>query len=86
MSARSSVAALVLVRSLRTVLTVSYLPLAGEVARLDTATPAWLLELDSGSSSEDHCLVMIDVLRVMSFGPQAAEYARASRRLRVIRN
>lgn len=84
MTTRSSAAARVLVTSLRTMLTVIYVPLAGNVAQLDTTTPAWLLELDSGSSTEDHCRAMIDVLRVLSFGAEAAEFARETPRLRLV--
>jgi hypothetical protein len=84
MTVRSSSAARVLVTSLRTVLTVSFVPLAGNVAQLDTTTPDWLLELDSGSSAEDQCWAMIDVLRVLSFGVEGAEFARETPRLRLV--
>lgn len=82
----SAAAALVLVTGLRTMLTVAYVPLVGNVAQLDTTTPSWLLELDCGSSTEDHCWAMIDVLRVLSFGAEAAQFARASRRLHLLPN
>lgn len=49
-----------------------------------TTTPTWLLELDSGGSAKDHCWAMIDVLRVLSSGAEAAEFATASRRLRLV--
>jgi hypothetical protein len=75
----SSAGARALVTSLRTVLTVTFVPLAGNVARLDTTTPDWLLELDSGSSADDHCWAMIDVLRILSFGVEGAEYAQTPR-------
>ena len=59
---RSSETALMLVNGLRTMLAVTYVPLADNVARLDTTRPTWLLELDSGCSAEHHCWAMIDVL------------------------
>src|ERR1700712_4362059 len=49
--------------------------LAGLVAVLDTTTPAWVLNLDSGSSADDQCWALLDVLRVLAFGPDAAEWA-----------
>ena len=53
-----SASAHVLVDGLRSVLTVSYVPLTDLVAVLDTTSPAWVLSLDSGSSAEDHCWAM----------------------------
>jgi hypothetical protein len=84
MNVRSSAAARVLLTSLRCVLTVSFVPLGGNVARLDTSTEHWLLELDSGSSADDHCWAMIDVLRILSFGVEGAEFARQTPRLRLV--
>ncbi len=86
MTTPGSAAALVLAAGLRTMLTVSFVPLGGNVALLDTTTPAWLLEVDSGSSAEDQCWAMLDVLRVVSFGAQAAEFAQAAPRLRLVAN
>lgn len=83
-SSHSLAAEVVLVRGLRAVLTVSYTPLADNVARLDTTAAAWVLELDTGSSADAHCWAMIDVLKVLSFGVQAAEFARPSPRLRLV--
>jgi hypothetical protein len=74
----------VLVSSLRSVLTISYAPLPGNVALLDTTTRDWTLELDSDSSAQDHCWAMIDVLKVLNFGVQAAEFAKISPRLRLV--
>lgn len=75
-----------LVTALRTMLTVTYLPLATNIARLDTTTSAWLLELDSDSSAEDQCVAMIDVLKIMNSGVPAAEFAVPAPRLRLVRN
>jgi hypothetical protein len=63
---------------------VAFVPLAADVARLDTTTPDWLLELDSGSSAEDQCWAMIDVLLVLSFGVEGAEFAQETPRLRLV--
>lgn len=84
-TARTSRAALVLITGLRTILTVTYVPLAANVALLDTTTSAWLLELDAHSSEEDHRVAMIDVFKVLSFGAQAAEFAVPSLQLRLAR-
>lgn len=84
MTVRSSAAARVLLTSLRTVLTVSFAPLGGNVAQLDTTTADWLLELDSGSSADDHCWAMIDVLRILSDGVGAATSAQEAPRLRLV--
>jgi len=84
MTTRSSAAALALVEGLSSMLTVTYTPLIGNVAQLDTTTAVWLLELDSGSPPEDQCWAMIDVLLVLSLGPQRAEFARARPRLRLV--
>jgi hypothetical protein len=73
-----------MVIGLRTMITVNFVPLAGNVAQLDTTSPLWLLELDTGSSTADHCWAMIDVLRVLSYGVDAAEFARATPRLRLV--
>ncbi len=86
MTARSSAAALALVERLNSMLTVTYVPLRGNVARLDTTTPAWLLEVDSDSSTEDQWWALIDVLRVLSSGADAAQYAQASPPLRLVEN
>lgn len=84
MTSDSSAAARVLVRGLRSVITVTYVALAGNVAQLDTTSPVWLLELDSGSSAADHCWAMIDVLRVLSEGVDAATSAQEAPRLRLV--
>jgi hypothetical protein len=75
-----------LVDGLRTVIAVSYVPLTDLVAVLDTTMPAWVLSLDSGSSAEDHCWALFDVLRILTSGVDAAESARSVPRLRVVRN
>jgi hypothetical protein len=80
----SGAAEIVLVRGLRAVLTVTYVPLVGNVALLDTTSAVWILELDTGSSAQDHCWAMIDVLRILSFGAPAAQSATASPRLRLV--
>ena len=67
-----------LVEGLRSMLTVTYVPLDGVVGALDTTTSEWALHLDSGSPAEDHCWVMIDVLEVLRLGPDAAEHATSS--------
>jgi hypothetical protein len=77
MTTDSSAAAHVMVTGLRAMITVNFVPLAGNVAQLDTTSPLWLLELDSGSSTADHCWAMIDVLRVR--GVRADEAAIATR-------
>ena len=81
-----SASAHVLVEGLRSVLAVSYVPLAGLVAVLDTTTPAWVLNLDSGSSADDQCWALLDVLRVLAFGPDAAEWATSVPGLSVVRS
>ncbi|MDT7741183.1 MAG: hypothetical protein QOE59_261 [Actinomycetota bacterium] len=67
----------VLVEGLRSVLAVSYVPLTGLVAVLDTTTSAWVLSLDSASSADDHCWALLDVLKILSSGVEAAESARS---------
>lgn len=84
MTTDSSAAANVMVAGLRTMITVNFVALTSNVAQLDTTSPLWLLELDSGSSTADHCWAMIDVLRVLSHGVEAAEFARAMPRLRLV--
>ncbi len=84
MTTRSSAVALALIEGLNSMLTVTYVPLRGNVARLDTTNPVWVLEVDSESSPEDQCWALIDVLRVLSCGAQAAQFARASPRLRLV--
>jgi len=81
-----SASALVLVEGLRAVLAVSYVPLTGLVAVLDTTAPAWVLSLDSGSSAEDQCWALIDVLKVLALGVNAAEWARSRPALCVVRS
>ncbi len=80
-----SASALVLVEGLRSVLAVSYVPLSGLVAVLDTTAPAWVLSLDSGSSAEDQCWALLDVLKVLTLGVNAAEWARSVPTLSVVR-
>ncbi len=75
MCTRCSTSAHVLVDGLRTMITVNYVPMPDLVAVLDTTAAAWVLSLDSGSPSEDHCWAMLDVLEVLAFGAQAAESA-----------
>jgi len=76
----------VLVHGLRAVLTVSYAPLADDVALLDTTADTWTLELDTGSSAEDHCWAMLDLLKILSFGVHAADFATPSPSLRLVRD
>ena len=71
-------AALALVEGLRSILTVTYVPLNGLVAVLDTTTSVWTLHLDSDSPPEDHCWAMIDVLEVLRLGPDAAQHGTRS--------
>jgi hypothetical protein len=73
--ALSSEAASVLVEGLRSILTVTYVPLDGVVAVLDTTTAEWALHLDADSPAEDHCWAMIEVLDVLRRGPHAAGHA-----------
>ena len=84
MTVRNSAAARALVTSLRTVLTVASCPWRGTSPDWTPPRPDWLLELDSGSSAEDQCWAMIDVLRVLSFGVEAAEFAHETPRLRLV--
>jgi hypothetical protein len=81
-----SASAHVLVEGLRSLLAVSYVPLTGLVAVLDTTAPAWVLNVDSGSSADDQCWALLDVLRVLAFGVDAAEWARSVPALRVVRS
>jgi hypothetical protein len=73
-----------LVRGLRTILTVSFVPLSDSVARLDTTSRPWTLHLDSDSPVQDQCWAMIDVLRVLTLGVRAAEWATPTPRLRLV--
>jgi hypothetical protein len=73
-----------MVEGLRSMITVTYGPLTGNVAQLDTTTAVWLLQLDSDSSPEDQCWAMIDVLLVLSLGVQRAEFARVRPHLRLV--
>jgi hypothetical protein len=75
-----------LVGGLRTILSVTYVPLIDSVARLDTTTPTWILYLDSDSPVEDHCWAMIDVLKVLTLGVGAAASARHAPRLALVRD
>jgi hypothetical protein len=84
MTTDSSAAAHVMVAGLRTMITVNFVALPDNVAQLDTTSPLWLLELDSGSSTVDQCWAMIDVLRVLSHGVDAAEFAHQRPRLRLV--
>jgi hypothetical protein len=81
-----SASADVLVEGLRSILAVSYVPLTGLVAVLDTTTPAWVLNLDSGSSADDQCRALLDVLKVLTLGLDASEWARSVPALRVVRS
>ncbi len=73
-----------LVRGLRTMIDVSFVPLQDAVARLDTCAPTWVLYLDSDSPADDHCWAMLDVLRVLTLGPEAAVSAVPAPRLHLI--
>jgi hypothetical protein len=85
MAPRSSTASRALITGLRATITVSYRPLTSVVARLDTTSTPWALHLDSGSPAQDHCWAMIDVLRILTLGVQAAESARHAPMLRLVR-
>lgn len=76
----------VLVDGLRSVVNIAYAPLAQVVARLDTTRPIWVLTLDTDSPAEDHCWAMIDVLKVLNRGQFAADYARITTPLSLVRN
>lgn len=76
----------ILVDSLRSTVSIAYAPLARVVARLDTTRPMWVLTLDTDSPSEDHCWAMLDVLKVLNRGRHAAEYARTTTPLSLVRN
>jgi hypothetical protein len=82
----SAEAVLVLVEGLRSLLTVTYVPLDGVVAVLDTTASVWSLHLDIDSPDEDHCWAMIDVLEVLRLGPHAAEHATSAMPLRPLRS
>jgi hypothetical protein len=84
MTTRSSIAAHAMIEGLRSMITVTYAPLTGNVAQLDTTTPVWRLELDSDSPPEDQCWAMIDVLLVLSLGAQRAEFAQVRPHLRLV--
>ncbi len=70
-----------LVSGLGGILTVTYMPLAYVVGRLDTSDRTWVLYLDSESPPEDHCWVMLDVLNILVFGVEAATSATPGLRL-----
>jgi hypothetical protein len=76
----------ILAGSLRTMISISYVPLARVVARLDTTRSTWVLTLDTDSPVEDHCWVMVDVLRVLSRGAHAAENATRAPALTLVRD
>ena len=75
----------VLASSLRAMVTVSFEPMVDLVARLDTTTSTWVLTLDPDSPPEDQCWAMIDVLRVLTSGADAAQYGTSVPRLRLVR-
>jgi hypothetical protein len=85
MASSRSVDALALLRSLRVLLTVTVRPLAHVVARLDTTSTPWVLDLDSDSSDQDQCWAMVDVLRVLTLGPPSARSAVPVPLLRLVR-
>lgn len=85
MASSRSTDALALLRSLRVLLTVTVRPLAHVVARLDTTSTPWVLDLDSDSSDQDQCWAMVDVLRVLTLGPPAARSAVPVPLLRLVR-
>ncbi|MFC5062982.1 hypothetical protein [Actinomycetospora atypica] len=71
-----SASARALVEELRSVLAVSYVPLAGLVAVLDTTSRAWVLSLDTDSPAGDHCWALLEVLEVLAYGVDAAGASR----------
>lgn len=84
MTLSSPAAADVLATGLKNLVDVAYVPLHDRVAFLDTSAPEWILYLDSDSPPMDHCWAMLDVLRVLTLGADAAESAVAVRRLRLV--
>ncbi len=75
-----------LVDSLRTVVSINYAHLARVVARLDTTGTTWVLTLDIDSPAEDHWWAMVDVVKVLKRGAHAAEHARTTPHLSLVRN
>ncbi len=73
-----------LINGLRPMIDVSYRPLHDTVARFDTTMPRWRLYLDSDSPAEDHCWVLLDVLKVLTLGADAETSAIHSPRLRLV--
>lgn len=65
-------------------ITVSFTPLEGVVARLDTSGATWVLLLDSRSPVPDLCWALRDVLDVLRRGPQAAQYGRVAPPLHLV--
>lgn len=84
MTSSSAATAALLADRLAGILTVDRVPLHDRVAQLDTSGPHWVLHLDSGSPPIDHCWALLDVLRILALGVDAAEGAVASRRLRLV--
>ena len=82
----SATSADVLVSDLRRLIEVSYLPLQGVVARLDGSASGWVLYLDSDSPAEDHYWAMLDVIRVLVLGVDAAVSAVHTAPLRLIQD
>ena len=57
-------------------LAVSYVPLTGLVAVLDTTSRIWVLSLDSDSSAGNHCRALLEVLEILAYGVDAADAGR----------
>lgn len=79
-------AASVLVEGLRSMVTVTSVPLGGVVAVLDTRAEAWVLYLDTDSPVEDRCWAMVEVLDVLRRGPEASRHASQAPPVRLLRS
>lgn len=84
MGLSSSAAAQVMAYGLCRLVEVVYTPMPDVVARLDPADHGWVLTLDSDSPPEDHCWAMVDVLKLLTLGPSATEWAVPAARLRLV--
>lgn len=70
----------ILIDGLSRVATIVRMPLADNVGRLDLGKHPKLY-LDTGSSDEELCRVMVEALLALTSGPAAATAARTVRRL-----
>lgn len=84
MGLSSWAAAEVMAHGLCRLLEVVYAPMPDVVARLDPTAHGWVLTLDSDSPAEDQCWAMVDVLKVLTLGPNATEWAVPAARLRLV--